>query len=387
MFAQTKRALDLILGTATFIIDSGQKFLCNRFHNKMIAGLGLSDNTDIESYATYNAKLESHGLKASRSDFVLFSRPIIEKGNDPSEIVPAYILHNIVNPSLNPLVDRGFYEDKNMFDRIFPAGVCPTSYLRRINGHWYDKMYNPMPDLTANSFSKVLQDSERVIVKPSVESSSGKNIEIFDRQGDRFVGRSSDSTLSPEYIVENYGDNCVVQEVLTQDGHIGRFNPTSINTLRMVIYRSVKDNRPHLLWTIMRIGGKGSFVDNAHAGGVYIGINPDGRLNNYACDQYGHRYPSHNDISFADNRFTIPDFDKITEFVKEMSHCISHHRLIAFDVMVDGNGAYRIIEFNIRGYSGWLGQFSGFPALGDKADEILRFCTNNRGKKSIYCIG
>ena len=28
----------------------------------------------------------------------------------------------------------------------------------------------------------------------------------------------------------------------------------------------------------MRIGGKGSFVDNAHAGGVYIGVKPGDKL-------------------------------------------------------------------------------------------------------------
>lgn len=54
----------------------------------------------------------------SKLDYLLFSRYI---GNDIN-IVPEAISHNIIEPILNPVEYRRFYEDKNMFDKVLPEG-------------------------------------------------------------------------------------------------------------------------------------------------------------------------------------------------------------------------------------------------------------------------
>ena len=57
---------------------------------------------------------------------------------------------------------------------------------------------------------------------------------------------------------------------------MAQFNSTSVNTLRIVVYRSVTDNNLYVTNSILRIGLKDSVIDNAHAGGVFIGIDNNG---------------------------------------------------------------------------------------------------------------
>ena len=69
----------------------------------------------------------------------------------------------------------------------------------------------------------------------------------------------------------HYGQNFILQECFRQSDFTVRFNPSSVNTIRIGTYRDLK-GQIHILRAIMRIGANGSEVDNAHAGGMFCGI-------------------------------------------------------------------------------------------------------------------
>lgn len=186
--------------------------------------------------------------------------------------------------------------------------------------------------------------------------------------------------LTFKYISNNYNGNAIVQEAVQQNEYISQFNPTSINTLRLAVYRSIKDDECHVLNAIMRIGGLGSVVDNAHAGGCFVGINKDGSFCNSVCNQFGERQVNFNGIDFSNN-FNYPNWDKVTAFGKEVCSYVEHHRLLALDIALDKNGAPILIEFNrLPGsFSSWLFQYTVGPAFGEYTDEILSYCYEHRG--------
>ena len=78
----------------------------------------------------------------NRKYYRTFSKYIGEDVN----LMPDDVCHFIVERILNPKKYRGFYSDKNMFDRIlsmqFDKNVTPLTYLRNINGVYYDINYN-----------------------------------------------------------------------------------------------------------------------------------------------------------------------------------------------------------------------------------------------------
>ena len=142
----------------------------------------------------------------------------------------------------------------------------------------------------------------------------------------------------------------------------------------------MKTNECHVPSAIVRIGANGSLVDNAHAGGGYVGIDvKDGTLCKKVLNQYGETSIVFNGIDFS-QKHQIPNWDKIVEFAKYIGSCSPHHRLLALDIMVDKSGKPRLIEFNCKSYSMWLFQFTMKPAFGEYTDEIIEYCRNNIDK-------
>ncbi|MDT3387132.1 MAG: hypothetical protein LIR46_05130 [Bacteroidota bacterium] len=299
---------------------------------------------------------------------------------EDEDIVPDDLCHNIVEHILNPNSLRALSEDKNLFDLFLSTGfdsfVTPATVLRCMDGVYLDRDYKTINDI--DSYIKEIA-SERLVIKPSIGSSSGRGI-IFFTKADcgRFVQRGESGVLSGQYIRDNLPNNFVIQEYLDQSSFMSSFCPTSINTLRIATYRSVKTNEPDVLNCLMRIGSKGSLVDNAHAGGSFVGVSSEGKLGNYLCNQYGEKITCFNGIDFENNTFVIPGFEEIKEFAKQVALCVPHMRLLQLDIAIDKNNRPRLIEYNISGFAPWVYQFTIGPAFGKYTDEIINYCVGHK---------
>lgn len=337
-------------------------------------------NKPVPGEDQYVRKWKQLSRTVDRRYYRLFSRYI----GQSVDIVPEDISHNIVEHVLNPSALRPYYEDKNMFDSIFPRGFLPDTYLRCIQGFYYDNEYRPMPHLDDAELLKRFDGAERIFLKPAVGSSSGRGVMMFRRDpvNGSYIAPNGTDRLTvaflKQYAPQGGGGNYIIQEALTQSESVSRFNPTSINTIRIATYRSVKTDRTEILAIIMRIGGKGSFVDNAHAGGVFIGVSQDGTLGKFAADQYGNRYPSFNGCDFEHETYRIPNFDQVLDFARAVGNHVIHHRLIAQDIALTETGKPQLVEFNATAFSSWLFQFTIAPAYGDFTDEIIEYCKEHK---------
>ncbi len=128
----------------------------------------------------------------------------------------------------------------------------------------------------------------------------------------------------------------------------------------------------------MRIGEKGSYVDNAHAGGLFVGVDRNGELGKYLCDQNGNKYGCFNGVDFANNTFVIPAFDKVLDFARSVGAKIPHLRVLQLDIMIDGSNRPRIIEFNCNVVGTWAFQFAMSPVFGEYTDEIIDYCKRHK---------
>ena len=201
------------------------------------------------------------GMKVNPVYYRLFYHYIGEDMN----IMPEDISHDVIEPLLDPLRFTKYYADKNIFDRLFPEGYLPRTILRRMNGFWYDAQYRRL-QLDDELLIQLLNssNSDKLIVKPTVEGMSGRNIIMLRRNEGCWEHDGLEVSVS---MLQQRGANFIIQECVMQHEYISQFNPTSVNTLRLTLYRSVKTDECVVTSAIMRIGGKGSVVDNAHAGG------------------------------------------------------------------------------------------------------------------------
>ena len=140
----------------------------------------------------------------------------------------------------------------------------------------------------------------------------------------------------------------IVQECIAQNEQLAVLYAGAVNTFRVITY--LWNGEVFHVPLALRIGQGGSYLDNAHAGGMFIGVNDSGELNDEAFTEFGKRYKEHPDTH-------APQLG-----------------IISWDLTVDQNGEFVLIEANTRGQSIWFPQMAnGMGAFGKNTAEILKF--------------
>ena len=357
----------------------------NRQYKKILK-LNKIVGTNIENEKKWLAKWRAFNIPISHVQYRVFRRYI----GDNINIVPEEVCHLLIEPILNSKMAAGYYGDKNFFDKLLPMDYMPRTILRKVRGFFYDIDYNPV-DLYDSKLYELLSlaNTSRIILKPSVDGESGRGVLLFDffEKEQKWKARNSQDVLTVSFLINHCGDDIIIQESIEQHTDISFFNDSSVNTLRLGIYKSVKDDKSHVIGSIMRIGASGSIVDNAHCGGCFVGIAEDGKLAHTLCNQYGQTFTVFNGIDFTKDYF-YPEWEKVLSFAKDISERIIHHRLLALDIVVDKTGNPRLIEFNaIPGtFSTWLFQFTTGAAFGIYTDEVLEYCIDKIKRMPLYSL-
>lgn len=327
----------------------------HQFANKFIEG----EDKYLEKWKQLSAKVEPFSYR-------FFSHYV----GPCADIVPENIGRSFIESKLNPVQMRGYYEDKNMFPFICGKENVPHSIICRMNG---GKLLDENLNQLNSSFANYLIGFDRLILKPSVGSSSGRGVMLFSLQDDGSFISSEGLVLSKEFLYE-YNENFVLQAAVKQHPDMSYFCSTSVNTIRLAVYRSWKDEQPHVLAAVMRVGKNGAFVDNAHAGGMFVGIDVNsGEVGKKLFDQYGNSCDQWNGLDYTVKKY-IPCWADVIKLAKDVSSKVKHHRLLALDLAIDINGKPILIEYNLRGFSYWLFMFTNQKPLGDFTDEIIDFC-------------
>lgn len=172
-----------ILGVVCSGINASLNFLISRVlmqHEvSKIMKRAHIPNKKVAGEDEWYKKWKTLGVYVNRKYYRTFSRFIDPVKNDLRNICPDDICHNLIEPLLNPIRYRSYYSDKNEFDKILGQKAFPKTILRNMNGQYLDAEYHAIDpnhiDLTA------LTSSDGVIVKPSIDSSSGKGVQFFKR--------------------------------------------------------------------------------------------------------------------------------------------------------------------------------------------------------------
>lgn len=330
----------------------------------------LSENgfkdTPVDGEAEYVNKWKQLYDLVEPYSYRLFSKFI---GKTPY-IVPEDIGHNIIEEILNPIRYRAYYADKNVFTQVVGKEYFPESVAGRIlGGVILDKDLRPISE---EDFNSIINNYESLIIKPSIGSCSGMGFMKFKRIGSEL--RSGEHTLNWAFL-KQYGDNFIIQKTLKQSSFMAQFCPTAVNTMKLGLYRSVKDEKSHVICGVLRMGSTGELVDNSLAGGRFVGIDvKTGKLGARVFKATGHPVTRWNDVDFENNTFVVPNWDKIIDMAKKVSQKIHHHRLLGLDVTLDENNNPLLIEYNLNSYSYFYFLFTGQKPLGEYTDEIIDYC-------------
>ncbi len=139
----------------------------------------------------------------------------------------------------------------------------------------------------------------------------------------------------------------IITECIVQHPQIAKIHNSSVNSIRFLTY--IDDTKEvQIVSAFMRFGTGSRIIDNACAGGFFIGIDmPSGRLKEkgYRLALYsGKEVFEHPDSKFKLEGFEIPYFKEACDLVKKAVQHIPD-RLIGWDVAISTNGPV-IIEAN-----------------------------------------
>ncbi len=133
----------------------------------------------------------------------------------------------------------------------------------------------------------------------------------------------------------------LMQEYVSQHPQMSRLHPQSINTIRLLTVRGLKDGQIHILPSSLRIGRGDAFVDNMSKGGFCIGINLEtGYLKQYGFlkPTYGLKEEVHPDSHIRFEEFQIPFFDEAKRQAVYFHSMLPGIHSIGWDIAIGEDG-------------------------------------------------
>ena len=276
----------------------------------------------------------------------------------PGAIRAFYLRDHFVNKDYSSA-----FQNKALLPLLFPDVRQPRTIACRMNGYLYDGDYNLISEEEAvDILVKYLAEEpgRRVIVKPN-GSSGGHNISTLD-------GSSTRQEIART--IRDIGKAAfVMQEMVRQSAFTAQFNPSSLNTIRLITF--LYEGKYYPLAGYIRFGTPGAVVDNWHSGGAMFGINVEtGCCNTWAMARSRAKITEINGVQFGPEPLPIPNFDKVKELCKKL-HCrCPYVKLISWDIGLDEHDEPIMIECNFGGEIQGHESLSG-SLFGDLTDELL----------------
>lgn len=278
---------------------------------------------------------------------------IFSKYYIPSTLYLCDLLPKANNQSLIP-----FFCDKNYSELLFPGENIVQSFLKNINGYYY---YNDEPISEEDAILRC-QNMNEVIIKPSRES-KGIGVQLITVKN----GISNKDEKSIGQIFRDYKRNFLLQNRVHQHKDMAALNPSSLNTLRILSYRSGMEIL--IIYSVIRIGRSGQVIDNQSAGGLSTTISSDGKLGKFSFGKVGSDNIVKTDTGIKLEGYQIPSYDKAIAFVKRLHYRLPYLNIVGWDVAIEENGEPILIEFN----SGpGLSQSAFGSGMGEYTERIIR---------------
>lgn len=259
------------------------------------------------------------------------------------------------------------FTNKNIIPYVATAaGIkTPKVYYKKIADIYEDSYGNIVDE---DCIIENLKNAGELFIKPSVDSSSGSRCYLMNLQD----GFDKISRKNIKDIINIYAKDFVIQERIRCEKTIANIYPNAVNTFRVITYRW-KD-RIEVCPVIMRIGRGGSNVDNAHAGGMFIAINDDGKLHDTAFTEFNDRFSTHPDTGVVFSDYKINGFERVIDAAKKMHAYLPQIGVFNWDFTIDENTNPVLIEANINGGSIWLIQMAhGKGVFGNNTKEVLKW--------------
>lgn len=131
--------------------------------------------------------------------------------------------------------------------------------------------------------------------------------------------------------------DCILEELIIQDPEFAALNDSSVNTVRLPTF--MNSTGFHILKPFVRMGRKGSVVDNANCGGLFCVIDErSGELITDGYDLRGNKYSEHPDSKHKLKGWIIPKWKDLLKTAEEIHSTVPNYPYIGWDFALTEKG-------------------------------------------------
>lgn len=323
----------------------------------------------------WNPYYLKYGIKEPMTETMYYSQ---KSGIESNLYMSRGMAFNVIYPYLTRISYIPAYADKNMEAKLLDIKkvqqdtdvMIPTPIIYNMSGIYFDADDNEISEEQAIAI--VMSYNADMIIKPSSGTYGGQGVKkVYYKNG-----------YSHEVVKElftEYKQEFVIQELIEQHPDLAAFNPTSVNTVRIVTFRNSNKER-RVLFSLLRFGGKGAINDNVCSGGGFCMLNKDSGC---LTDRVKHVYHTLQKPLIDDSLPNkVPYYDKMVKAALRLHGQLPHFDICGWDFTVTPDGHPVMVEYNIRPGHG-LQEGVGPFFTKDEMDEIM---SHIKTRKEFYTI-
>lgn len=277
--------------------------------------------------------------------------------------IPEDLYYRQIEPYLINTRLLRFYGDKNMYDLLFDDINKPQTFLRFFDNTFYSPDYTPLTLSAAED--QLSRISVPWLIKPSVQSGNGRNINQGRSQNGKLIVDGVDISLTE--LAKLYSGGFIVQEkISSQNSTLSRFHPESLNTFRIMTLRL--NNQIHTINNQLKFGINSKVADN---GGVWCGLNDEGVLHPFGMNTSYKRIYSHPDTGEKFEGTRIEHFERVLGFTKNLHKRVLRTDLVSWDIGFSANNEPIFIECNTRYQGITAHQVVNGPLFKDLTHDVM----------------
>ena len=258
-----------------------------------------------------------------------------------------------------------FLQHKCNLKYIIPSKNRAKVIVQKIDGHF---VLEDNTEISKDAAIIRLKEHPCFMRKVARGTGGGKGVQKVSLEN-----IEDESSLFEELL---QGNDIEFEEVIQQNDFLAQFNPDSVNTFRFLTLNI--NQKCTLLSVFLRMGAKGSFVDNLSGGsGVLVGVNSEGYINSFGIDKnFNKMYHSPTGLEFKGIK--VPSFDTLSQQIIEFQKKIPFANLIGWDITLDIEGNPIVVEVNLDKAIIEAHQVFNGPVFGDRLSEVKEYIENRK---------